>query len=519
MASREKNLTRLLTSAGIITAGKLIGSITKLGERVVVGRLLTPGAYGEVSIGLALLAFASTFSLVGFTQGVPRYISRYDSEEHQRGVWVSGIIVTGVISLLVTIVLFSNIEIVSELGVGGHTLLSEPDSPQMLAMFVLALPFVIGLRITTAAIRGFGNAVYKAYAQDLTYPLIRILLLVALLYAGHNVIAAGYAYVAAAAVAFVVSLALLHRIISITGQFQTHIREITWFSLPVIVSSVLTTLLTRTDTLMIGFFRPSYEVGQYSAAYPIAGAMVIVISSFGFLYLPLASRLDAEDEHEEIDYIYQTTTKWIYLLTFPALVAFILFPEDVIGVFFGAQYREAGLALAILSIGFFSNAVGGRNRETISALGITEYLMVTNGGAFVLNILLNLYLIPQYGYLGAAVASAVSYIALNVIACAVLKLKFDISPFSQWSVRTFAVLPVTLLPPAYLVADYISLSAVTILPFLVVIGLLSIVVVSITGCLQPEDRVVLEFVEDAVGVRVPLIRRYMPEARDSSTFE
>ncbi len=504
MASREQHLTRLLSSAGVVTAGKLVGSLSTLGERVIVGRLLDPSAYGEVTIGLALLSFSTTLGLLGYSQGVPRYVSRFESDRDVRGVWVTGMLVAGGLTLAIAAVLYLNVGWVTS------TFL-QTDATGMVALFVLALPFVVGMNVSVGAIRGFGNTMYKAYAQDLIYPLTRIALLAALLWVGFDVLAAGYAYLAGAALAFVVSLVLLNRLISLPGAYRTHVKEISAFSMPVVVSSFLATLLTRTDTLMLGYFWGSTEAGLYGAAYPLAGSMLIVISSFGFLYLPLASRLDAADEREEIDHIYKTTTKWIYVLTFPALLTFVVFPEDVVGIFFGQEYVSASIALVVLSVGFFSNAVGGRNRETISALGVTKYLLVTNGVAFGANVVLNLVLIPRYGFVGAAVASAVSYVGLNALACWVLWRGFDISPFSRWSTRTFVALPVALLPPAYLLSEFVSLTVVTLLPFLVVVGLLGIAVVAVTGSLQPEDAVVLSFVEDATGVRVPLIRRYLPE--------
>jgi O-antigen/teichoic acid export membrane protein len=261
---------------------------------------------------------------------------------------------------------------------------------------------------------------------------------------------------------------------------------------------------------MLSYFRDTYEVGQYAAAYPLAGGLIVVISSFGFLYLPLASRLDADDEHDEIDAIYETTTKWMYLVTFPALLTFVLFADDVVAIAFGSAYAEAPIALAILSVGFFTNAVGGRNRETISALGVTSYLLVVNGAAFGINVMLNLWLIPSHGLVGASVASAVAYGVLNLTACAILWYRWGITPLSRWSIRTFLVLPLALLPPGYLVSQSLSLSIVTLVPWLVFVGLLSIVVVAVTGCLQPEDEIVVEYAENLLGVHVPFLRRFIP---------
>lgn len=502
--SLSGNLKGLLTSAGLVILGRVVGSITIVGERIVIGRLLTPAAYGEVSIGLALLSFSSTAALVGMSIGVPRYVSRFEDEADRRGVWVGGLALSGCLGVVVSAGLYVNV------GTLSRTLLEQADSPRLLGLFALALPFIVGLRIGTGTIRGLENTRYKILAQDLVYPVVRLGLLVVLLVAGFGIVAAGYAYVLAAVAAFVVSHLLLHRLMSLVGPFRLHLRQVLRFSAPVVLAGFLTTLLTWTDTIMLGYFRESFEVGQYSAAYTVGGALLIVLSGFGFLYLPLASRLDADDEHGEIDRIYATTTKWVYVVTFPAFLVFLVFPGDVLHIFFGPRYRQAALGLTILSVGFFSNAIGGRNRETLSALGLTRYLVVVNGSAFALNFLLNLLLIPVLGFVGAAVASSISIIAQNTVACGILKLKYDITPFSRWSVRTYVFLPVLLVPPAYLVSPLISVSVLSLFPVLVLVGLVTLGVVATVGGLQSEDRIVVEVVEERIGVRIPLVRQYIP---------
>jgi len=501
----EGNLDRLLTSAGLVVLGRFVGSATVVGERIAIGRLLFPEAYGEVSVVLALLSFGSVVALMGFSQGVPRYVSRFDDDRDRRGVWLGGLALTGGLSLVVA----------AGLVVGGgpvsRTLLDGTDSPRLVRVFALALPFVVGLRLGVSAIRGFENTRYKILTKDLLYPLTRVVVVVALLLSGMGVLAAGYAYLVAAVLTFVVAHLLLHRLVPLVGPVRTHVREVLGFSAPLVVAGFLTTLLTWTDTLMVGYFRPSFEVGQYSAAYTVAGALLIVLSAFGFLYLPMASRLDAERRHGEIDRIYATSTKWVYVVTFPPFLVFVVFPGDVMTVFFGSSYVPAALALSVLSVGFFSNAVGGRNRETLSALGRSKLVVLVNGTAFTLNLVLNLLLIPRYGFLGASVASAISIVALNAVACGILLWGYGISPFSRASVRTFVALPVALLPPAHLVSPWVEVSYVTLLPALVAVGLVTLAVVTAVDGIQPEDRIAVEFVEDVVGVRIPLVRRYIPE--------
>lgn len=504
MGVDEGDLSILLSSATLVLVGQILYSVAKLGERIVIARVLTPEAYGEVSMGLAVMTVTATVAMVGLRQGVPRYISRYDDPKDVRGAWVVGLAICGVLG----------IALAAGLVIGGDTISSllfeRPDSLALLGLFALAVPFVAGLQIGVGAIRGLENTRYRTYARDILYPGLRLLLLVGFLAAGLEILAVGYAYVIAAIVAFVAVHLLLNRLVPLVGEVRTHTRELLVFSIPLVISTLLSRLLTRTDTLMLGYFRPSYEVGLYSAAYPLAGALVLILSSFGFMYLPVASRLDAEDKRDEVDGIYKITTKWIFILTFPGFLTLVVFSDDVLSVVFGAEYAPASVALSILAIGFFSRAAFGRSRETISALGHTTYLLVTNAFAFMLNIGLNIVLIPRYGPTGAAVASAVSFVGLNLAVFGFLAIRFDISPFSPSTMRTMVVLSVCLFPPAILLASWVSLSLLALVAFAAVTGIVGIALVAVTGCLQPEDEIPLELLEERIGIEVPLVRRFLP---------
>ncbi|MFP8954771.1 flippase [Natrialbaceae archaeon A-arb3/5] len=503
----ESDVSKLLSSALLIGAGQVFYSASQLFERVIIGRLLTTDAYGEVSIGLAILTFVTTLGLVGLRDGVPRFMSRYDDEPNERGALVTGLIIASIATAALTVVLLSGSGIVSDL------LFERSDSDLLVILFVLCIPFTVGLELAVAGIRGRENTLFRTYTRDLLYPITRLLFLIGLLLAGFSIHAAALAYLIGALVSFLLACVLLNRLIPLVGEVRLHVRELLVFSAPLVFATVLSNMLTRTDTLMLGYFRPSHEVGLYSSAFPLASGMLLVLSSFGFMYLPLASRLDADDERAEVESIYELTTKWVFILTFPLFLTFVVFPGDVLGIVFGAEYAEAGLALAVLSIGFFTSAMFGRNRETLSALGFTSAIMAANGLAFLVNIVLNLVLIPRYGYMGAAVTSMLSFVTLNLTVYAILKLKYGITPFSKWAGRTFVVLPTVLFPVAFVLRQSISLSLVTLPAFVVLMGLCSVVVVSVAGCLQPEDRIPISMVEQQLDRSIPLIRRYLPEPR------
>lgn len=505
MSVEENDLITLVTSASLVLVGSIVGSLSKLIEQIIIARSLTPRAYGDVSIALAMLTIGTTISLIGFNQGIPRYVSRFTSDQDIRGTWITGLVISILFAAVIVIALIVNIELIVD------TFFETDSSKHFAVLFVLSIPFVVGLEIGIGSIRGLENTLYRTYVRDLFYPGGRILLMVSLLSMGFGVLAVGYAYLLIAMIAVLLVHILLNRLIPLVGHYNTHPKHLLLFSLPLVFSSVLALLLTRTDTLLVGYFRTSYEVGLYGAAYPLANGLLIILVSFGFLYLPLASRLDANERHDEIDAIYKLTTKWIVIVTFPAFLTLVVFPGDILSIMFSEKYTGASIALSILSVGFFTSAIGGRNRETLAALGHTGHILLTNAIAFVLNIVLNLILIPMYGFLGAAMASAFSYAVLNALVIGILKRNFGISPFSKRLLRTLVIVPLLLFPPAVFISELISLTLFTVPLFLLAAGVACVFIVCVTGCLQPEDRIPLELIENRLGIRIPFVWRYIPD--------
>jgi O-antigen/teichoic acid export membrane protein len=189
------------------------------------------------------------------------------------------------------------------------------------------------------------------------------------------------------------------------------------------------------DTLLLGYFVSTGEVGVYRVVYPLGELMLVFLNSFSFMFLPFLSGLHADGDFGEMKRIYQAVTKWLFVLTFPVFLAWTLFPGVVIKTFFGSEYVGGSPALAVLGAGFFVHASIGLNSNTITSIGETKLIPIVNLIAAVINVGLNLVLIPRYSVFGAAVATAVSYFVLNVLFSVLLYRMTGIHPFGRPVVR------------------------------------------------------------------------------------
>ncbi|ESP86904.1 membrane protein involved in the export of O-antigen and teichoic acid [Candidatus Halobonum tyrrellensis G22] len=494
-----------MSSATLVIAGQILYSASNLIERAIIANALSTEAYGQVGIGLSLLFIGTTVGLLGFRSGIPRYVSRFTDDTEIRGAVVTGLVASVASSVVVAVVLYTNVDLIASY------LLDPGDSTLLLRLFILTIPVVTLLQIGTSAIRGMENTLYRTYAEQLAYPGLRLLLMaVFLLGLGWGIAATGYAYLASAAVGVIIAFALFNRLFSMRGPVETSFREMLSYSLPLVLSGLAVRLLTKADTLMVGYFQTTVDVAYYEAAFPLATGLQLFLGAFGFLYFPLISRLDSEDRLGEVNNMYKLTTKWVYLLTFPVFLLLFAFPSDVLRIVLRPEYSAAGLALSILSVGYFTQAAAGRCIETLSAFGRTRLVFMINGLSFLLNFCLNLYLIPEYSFVGAAVSSAVAFVFLNSLTVGLLWRLYGVTPFSTHSVRTFVALPFALVPPALVVSRLVTLSLPTFVLAVVVLPILSVVVYVAAGCTESEDRIVVDLAEDKLGRSIPFVDRIIP---------
>ncbi|SIR76514.1 Membrane protein involved in the export of O-antigen and teichoic acid [Haladaptatus litoreus] len=486
MGDIEKEISSLVSSAAMVFIGAAIGAGTTLIERIIIGRNVTPSTYGDISVGLAIISFASILSLLGMKQGLPRQISRQESKQR----------IADISSFGTMIVLLSSVSTVAILFITRPFFLSrlfDGEIPNYIQYFLFTIPFIVMLEIGVSIARGLEITWYRALLRDIVYPVLRISLIVLLILFGFTKQSVSISYLISAMILAVVIYSTL------ISKFRHHIRvpkfetNVLLFSLPLVISSAASILLTKSDTLLIGFYLPSAYVGYYEAAYPIANGLIIILSSFGFLYLPMISRLDANDQISEIQRIYQLVTKWVFIATFPLFATIIIFSEEILSLIFGSEYSSGSIVLIILAVGFFTNAAAGRNRETITALGFPQVELYLNLFAFTLNIVLNVILIPIFGIIGAAGSSALSFLFVNAASTMFLYNKYDIIPVSKNGIKIMIILPLMIIPVSVLVFKSFSIDIIGIAIYTIVCYAITLLIAIILGGISPlEEDIILE---------------------------
>ncbi|MFK8185845.1 MAG: oligosaccharide flippase family protein [Phormidesmis sp.] len=198
-------------------------------------------------------------------------------------------------------------------------------------------------------------------------------------------------------------------------------------AMPLALSGVLWIVFYQADILMIKAISAEGQAGFYSASYRIMevfSALYRVIfyvsfTRFSRSFMEETQQLGAKAKGQMTRQIYKTTLL-LTLGILPIVLIAGLFQVTLVTRLYGETFLPSVRSLAILlpSISIF--IFGELARYVILAMKQDRYLPPLLGSAVVLNIIVNLLLIPQFGAVGAAIATLVSELALTLVCLQVL---------------------------------------------------------------------------------------------------
>jgi len=194
------------------------------------------------------------------------------------------------------------------------------------------------------------------------------------------------------------------------------------------LSRILRTLIVTIDVVLLGIMTSSEQVGLYSAAYRIVFFVMAIAYASHVAWLPAVTRTIAG--RRPVDTVFAGSLRLSLAVTLPFVVGGLMIAPQLLRAIFGEEYSPAATALRLLLVSLFFIALHGASRNLFLAyerLGIETWIMAAG---VVVNVGLNLALIPRYGLNGAALATAAAD-GVILILCVVAVARFGIRP-SLW---------------------------------------------------------------------------------------
>ena len=401
--SRDRHTREVAGGAAVALVLRVAAAGLSFVFNIILARLLGIEGVGVFFLAFTVTTIASVTGRAGMDNALLRFVATSAAQAnwaevsglYRRAIWIS----TGA-SAAITALVFIAAPVISE------DLFSDPDLIDPLRLMSLGIMPLSLLTLHGELLKGLKRIRDAMLVQAFCLQLFAIPLLL-LLGVQFGLLGATAAYVTTLFLVLILGVVLWRRatpqIRGLRGHFDTRLLVAT--SLPLFWATSADLVMNWTDTLMLGILSDSEAVGIYGVAMRTAlpmGFIVVAVTS------AIASRfavLYAHGEVRALESLARKATGMMILLVSPVLLLLVAFPEWVLG-FFGAGFRSGAPVLAILAAGQFIN-VAFSLADT--ALMMSGYGKVVRNNIFVsalLNVLLNALLIPAYGPVGAAVATA-----------------------------------------------------------------------------------------------------------------
>lgn len=446
--SQNQAIRDVFKGATLVYVGLIVEVLIAFVAQILAARFLTTGGFGSITVGTALLDVGAIVATLGLGEGLTRYLPRRSREERQ-SIARTALLTTAIVATVVGVGISFNASWLAT------AVFNDSTVTVSIRIFGATIPFGAVLTVAIGGIRGQEVSRYRVYVENLLRPTTRFALVVAavLLGLGQAGFALAYAlpYVVGAAAAVWLFWRTLPGLFSTMSTDARATAEVARYSMPFTVTGAATFVVRSIDIFLILAMLGSSAVAVYGVAYAAGRLVMLFSTATNYLATPVSSKLESEGEKEGMVSLNSLLIRWLVVVSVPSLVPFVLFPTEFISIVYRPAYASGANVLALLAVGFAIHNVLGALGNLHRALGNSSLLAVNSVVAALLNVGLNLYLIPRYGIIGAAIATTTSYVVMDMLMLIELRLEFG-----TMGVSSSGVAPVLIGVPLFGVAALVA---------------------------------------------------------------
>ncbi len=417
----------LVRGAGINVVGRLCSQAMTFAIAVALSWLLGEQGIGRYAQAFAVLTLLDFLALTPFGSGLMRMLAVHNVEgdlRAARGTIRAGVGITLAVAALLAAAEYAGAPWLAQTVLKDHDLLVPLRLAGVALVPLATADSLLFATMGYQRMRGYG------LVKLVSEPLARLFLVIGLVAAGFGVVGAVLGLVGSCTLQLALSVRALRRLAGrwYVGPAVYHLRDLCACSVPTGLSALTAMGLSWADSLIIGAYRTSGEVGVYQIATRIVMVATFVIPAVGMAFAPRITAMAHRGERQELARAYTTVTTWTLRLCVPGFVALVVFPGDLLRVFGPGYVYAAGVTL-VLVLGSVVDAMTGPGAQMLLMAGKPAWAALNNVIGLVLNIALNLALVPTFGVMAAAWSWTASLVVTNLIRLAQVRWLMKMWPF------------------------------------------------------------------------------------------
>ncbi|MCX7918584.1 MAG: flippase [bacterium] len=210
------------------------------------------------------------------------------------------------------------------------------------------------------------------------------------------------------------------------------LKRITRFASYSFINSAGVQIYSKIDLFMLAYFMVSpMSIAVYNIAHLFTNFATVINDSMNAIVFPESAKIDlslGEISRERIRKIYETASGFLFLLAIPVTLILFFFPEFILRVFYGEKYQEAASLVRVFAFWGLLHPFYRIAASVFNGIGKPEWNAQLTWFGAVINILVNLALIPKLGVFGAAITSLITSASVLLIYWIILNKQFNIRP-------------------------------------------------------------------------------------------
>lgn len=413
MTPSLKKVRKLLSNAAKVLFLRVGGAALSFLFSVLVSRLLGAEGAGLYFLAFSVMMFTSVLGRLGLDGTILRYIAIHASVGKWgpvRGAFRKIMLVMGAATATLGVLLALGSELMAQYVFG------KPELAGPLFWMGLAVIPLSHTRLLSQALKGLnkvataeavGTLVQPLFGLMLIYPLVALLGVngATLAYCGSSAVAAGLGYLLWSRTA---------RRWQVSPEAPGN-RELVDSAMPLWLSTTVNqAVVPWAPVALLGLWAATSDVGIFGAANRLANLIAVFLIGVNSVLAPQFAKLQATGRGQDIGPLARQFALVVTAAAMPVFLVLIFAGQWVMG-FFGTSFREGGTVLAILAVGQLSSTLCGSVRMVLLITGNEKGLRNASFTSLIVLLALSVLLIPPYGALGAALASAGGTIVTNAL--------------------------------------------------------------------------------------------------------
>ena len=421
------SLQSILGGASVFITGQAFLKFAGFAINALLSRVLGPELYGVFAYAKSFIDVSNSMTTLGSNLAVLRFLPAFEADQGKQN-RVLG--VASIASLCGSLLFAGGLFVLAPL-INQHTL-QHPVFVDTLRLFALVLPFDTLSTLVSGTFRGIELPTYQVFVAKILRPVLRLAAVGIALLVGLSLLGTIGALVVASVVIFVLAGLVLFRRTALrpaSPDSTAEAYEFFDYSVPLMFSQAGTILYNRVDVFMVGFLLSSEAVGFYNIGFLVSSIVTIPLVGLSQIFTPIASRLYEADDYEGLDAIYSTVTRWAFSISLLAALFAVVYAREILA-FFGPAFVRGVPVLQLFALGQLLNAAVGPSNYLLMMTDHERLSFINHWVFGVANVILNYVFIDEFGFVGAAFATASVLALLNIVRWFELRYLEGLSPYS-----------------------------------------------------------------------------------------